>query len=142
VGVEVEEGLKEKEIPVVTSVRLDQDELEVEEELKFAVGVLLQEIQSIRDAACAQWINYKNNEIDLIVAAMTSNTSIRLVQKAEAEFDLVVKRPKKYPQTPVQSGLDLTCSASLITKALRPPTLISRSASILFNSPSRVSSII
>jgi hypothetical protein len=37
------------------------------------------------------------NDVDLIVAAMTTDMAIRLAQKAEAEFDLVVKRPKLYP---------------------------------------------
>jgi hypothetical protein len=88
----------EQELQAMNSVVFEQDEAEVEEELMFAVGLLLQELQTMRDAACAQWEKYKRNEvIDLIVAAMTTDTAIRLAQKAEAEFDLVVKRPKMCP---------------------------------------------
>jgi hypothetical protein len=47
--------------------------------------------------------------MDLVVAAMISDTAIRHVQKAEAEFHLVVKRPKKYPANthPVWTLLDV-----------------------------------
>ncbi|KAF1847641.1 uncharacterized protein K460DRAFT_281363 [Cucurbitaria berberidis CBS 394.84] len=91
------EGAEESKLPDVSNVVFEQDEAEMEEELKFAVGLLLQELQTMRDAACAQWEKYKNDEVDLIVAAMTTDMAIKLAQRAEAEFDLVVKRPKSYP---------------------------------------------
>lgn len=94
-----EEGASEEELLVVTSVVLEQDEAEVEEELKFAFGLLLRELGTMRVAACSQWRKYHAQQIDLIVAAMTTDAAIWLVQKAETEFDFVIQRSKKYPTT-------------------------------------------
>lgn len=91
-----QEGAEEANLPNVKNVVFEQDETEIEEELKFAVGLFLEELQTMSDAACAQWKKYENNEIDLVVAAMTTDTAIKLAQRPEIEFDLVVKRPKSY----------------------------------------------
>lgn len=91
-----EEGLSEEDLPVVIKVVLEQDESELEEELKFAVALLLQELQGLYDAACALWKKYNADEFDLIVASMIIDTAISLAQKAEADFDLSVTRLKRY----------------------------------------------
>jgi hypothetical protein len=44
-----------------------------------------------------KWHARAEDELDLIVASMTTNVTIKLAQRAESEFDLVVARPKSYP---------------------------------------------
>jgi hypothetical protein len=61
-----EEGVNEFDLPLVTSVILQQDETELEKDLKLAIGILLQKIGSIQDAACERWKRYKENKADLI----------------------------------------------------------------------------
>jgi hypothetical protein len=109
-----DEATDEIQLPVVTPVLLKQDENEIEEELKFAIGLLFDELHNIRTVACEQWKKYKDKQVDLIVAAMTTDTTVKLAQKAEAEFDLVVLRPKKYPTTtyPVWKLLDVIAKPS------------------------------
>ncbi|EFQ94903.1 hypothetical protein PTT_07275 [Pyrenophora teres f. teres 0-1] len=68
-----------------------------QEELKFAVTLFIQKLQNVIDVTCAQWVKYKYEKVDLIVPAMTTDLAIKLVQRGETEFDLVVKRPKNYP---------------------------------------------
>jgi hypothetical protein len=99
---------------VVTPVVLKHDEADLEEELKFAVGLLFEELHSLPSVACAQWSRYKLKETDLIVAAMTTDTAIKLAQKAEAEFELMVSRPKRIPEDtyPVWKLLDAIAGPS------------------------------
>ncbi|KAH7088848.1 hypothetical protein FB567DRAFT_578634 [Paraphoma chrysanthemicola] len=114
-----EEGIHEKDLPVVATVVLEQDDAELEDELKFATSTFVRDLRNIREIACDQWRLYKAGKVDLIVAAMTTDMTVRLVQKAEAEFDLVVKRPKQYPTTthPLWTLLELwTTSNSLNTQ--------------------------
>lgn len=92
-----QEQADESNLPQVGKVELEQDDSEKEEELWFAVGVFLQEPQTLREVACENWKKFHDGEIDLIAAAMVTDTAIKLAQKAEAEFDLVIERPKKYP---------------------------------------------
>lgn len=87
------EGVTEEDLPAVIKVVFEQDNADIEEELRFAIGIFLQELQSIRNTASVQWKKYKANEVDLIVAAMSTDIAIRLAQKAEADFDMAVQRP-------------------------------------------------
>ena len=52
----------------------------------------------MREVVCENWQKYRSGEVDLVVAAMTTDTAIKLAQGAEAKFDLLVTRPKKYSQ--------------------------------------------
>ncbi|KAF2251706.1 hypothetical protein BU26DRAFT_451587, partial [Trematosphaeria pertusa] len=84
-------------LPDVVHVLLEKDDEELEEELKLAVSVFLEGLQAMHGVACEQWKKYKSGEVDLIVAAMVTDAAIKLAQRAEAEFDLVVvHRPQKY----------------------------------------------
>ena len=60
---------------------------------------MLQEQQDMREVVCENWQKYRSGEVDLVVAAMTTDTAIKLAQGAEAKFDLSVTRTKKYSQT-------------------------------------------
>ena len=59
----------------------------------------------MREVVRDNWQKFKNGKVDLIVAAMTTDTAIKLAQNAEAKFDLLVTRPNKYPVTETRSGL-------------------------------------
>ncbi|KAF2123222.1 hypothetical protein BDV96DRAFT_593660 [Lophiotrema nucula] len=84
-------------LPEVAKVVLEQDETDLEEELRLAISLLLQELGNMGTVVRGNWQKYRNGDIDLIVAAMVTDTAIQLAQKAEAEFDLVVPRSTKYP---------------------------------------------
>jgi hypothetical protein len=103
-----DEAVDELQLPVVTPVVLKRDDADLEEELDFAVGLLFEELHSLRNVACAQWERYKLKDTDLIVAAITADTAIKLAQKVEAEFELLVSRPKQFPVStyPVWKLLD------------------------------------
>lgn len=53
----------------------------------------------MREVVRDNWQKCKSGKVDLIVAAMTTDTAIKLAQNTEAKFDLLVTRPKKYPVT-------------------------------------------
>ncbi|KAI2474818.1 hypothetical protein Ptr902_02335 [Pyrenophora tritici-repentis] len=115
------EGAEEAKLPDFgNKLALVQDESELEEELQFAVTLFIQELQNVTDIACAQWAKYKDEKVDLIVPAMTTDLAIKLVQRAETEFDLVVKRPKKYPTNifPLWRLLDVLIKPSIGEKPL------------------------
>jgi len=42
----------------------------------------------MREVVRDNWQKFKNGKVDLIVAAMTTDTAIKLAQNAEAKFDL------------------------------------------------------
>ncbi|KAF2645390.1 hypothetical protein P280DRAFT_441828 [Massarina eburnea CBS 473.64] len=91
------EDVDEESLPEVPNVMFEQDEEDEEEEFWCAVSLLLQEQEDMRDVVRDSWEEYKNGNIDLIVAAMVTDTAIKLAQKAEAQLDLTVSRPTKYP---------------------------------------------
>ncbi|KAF2821467.1 hypothetical protein CC86DRAFT_411156 [Ophiobolus disseminans] len=113
-----EEGLSEEDLPEVTKIVFEQNDAELEEELKFAIALFLQELQGLCDPACAQWKKYKAGEVGLIVASMATDLAIRLAQKAEADFDFSVTQPKRFPADtyPVWTLLDV------LTKPSQPAT--------------------
>jgi hypothetical protein len=86
-------GAEEAKLPEVTEVIVEQNQLELEEELKFAVSLFPRGMKNMIDVACAQWRKYKDGEIDLIVASMTTDVAIKSAQRVETEFDLAVDRP-------------------------------------------------
>ncbi|PVI05794.1 hypothetical protein DM02DRAFT_71331 [Periconia macrospinosa] len=92
-----EEDFSEENLPKVFEVELQQDEDDGDEEFWIALSLLLQEQQDMREIVRKSWSNYKDGTVDLIVAAMVTDTAIKLAQKSEAEFELLVTRPKQWP---------------------------------------------
>ncbi|KAF2658695.1 hypothetical protein K491DRAFT_766560 [Lophiostoma macrostomum CBS 122681] len=97
---------KEKGLPDVARVILQRSDEEVLEELKVAFGLLLQDNESMLQVVLETWAKYKTGETDYIVSAMVADTAIRLALNAEAEFDLIVTRPTKYPANDAEIGSD------------------------------------
>ncbi|KAF2868870.1 hypothetical protein BDV95DRAFT_596572 [Massariosphaeria phaeospora] len=118
------EEAEESSLPAVAEVVFQQDESEKEEEFWFAFGVFLQELQSLRDIASETWLKYKQGEVDLVVAAMVTDTAIKLAQRAEAEFDTVVERPnsglKMYLTRDMKGPKNI---AAIVPKDLRKDTV-------------------
>lgn len=51
-----------------------------EEENLFAILAYLQDVHSVRDAIKALWVRFRRNQVDLITAAVTSNTALELLR--------------------------------------------------------------
>ncbi|CAI6331853.1 unnamed protein product [Periconia digitata] len=92
-----EEDVSELTLPKVSKIELQQDEDNSDEEFWITLSLLLQEQQDLRKIVRESWSNYKDGKVDLTVAAMVTDTAIRLAQKSEAEFELRVTRPEKWP---------------------------------------------
>jgi hypothetical protein len=51
----------------------------------------------IRDIVQETLFEHRDGKTDSIKASLIANTAIDLVRHAEAEFDLALERPSKYP---------------------------------------------
>jgi hypothetical protein len=92
-----EEDITEDTLPEVSDVAFEEAEEDREDDFWVAVALMLQEQQDMREVVRENWQKYRSGKVDLVVAAMTTDTAIKLAQNAEAKFDLLVTRPKKYP---------------------------------------------
>jgi hypothetical protein len=90
-----EKDITEDTLPAVSDVVFENVEEDKEDDFWILVALMLQEHQDMRDVAREKWQQYKSGKIDLIVAAMTTHTAVKLVQNAEAKFDLLVTRPNR-----------------------------------------------
>ncbi|KAF1976076.1 hypothetical protein BU23DRAFT_631418 [Bimuria novae-zelandiae CBS 107.79] len=86
----------ETRLPPVASVQIEQSDSEAEEEFFFAFYSFLKGLHELQDVVQEAWFRWQNFNIDLIAAALLTNTVIDLVRHAESEFDLLLKRPSKY----------------------------------------------
>lgn len=84
-------------LPQITPVAVEQDETDLEAEFFFAIFTFICNLQELRDNVQEAWFKYKDGEIDLVQPSLIANTLVDLVRYAEAEFDLQLTRPKKYP---------------------------------------------
>ncbi|KAF2437331.1 hypothetical protein P171DRAFT_400010, partial [Karstenula rhodostoma CBS 690.94] len=92
-----EEALPEEDLAGAPTAELQQDQEDNEEDFWLALSLLLQEHEDMRKTVLETWNKYKDGKVDLIVAAMATDTAIKLAQKAEAQFELLVTRPTSYP---------------------------------------------
>jgi hypothetical protein len=92
-----EEDLTEDALPEVSDVAFEEAEEDREDDFWVAVALMLQEQQDMREVVRENWQKYRSGKVDLVVAAVTTDTAIKLAQNAEAKFDLLVTRPTKYP---------------------------------------------
>ncbi|KAF2441426.1 hypothetical protein P171DRAFT_434127 [Karstenula rhodostoma CBS 690.94] len=91
-----EADLVAKLTPVVLA-EIEQSEDELEEEFFFAIHLFLKGIHEIQDVVQEAWFKRQDFDMDPMNAALLANTAIDLVRRAEGEFDLLLKRPTKYP---------------------------------------------
>ncbi|KAF2829510.1 hypothetical protein CC86DRAFT_437299 [Ophiobolus disseminans] len=84
-------------LPPVNPVHIQQDEAEIEAEFFFAIQSFITNAHEIRDIVQETWFEYKDGKVTSIKASLIANTAIDLVRHAESGFDLLLKRPKKYP---------------------------------------------
>jgi len=84
-------------LPPVNSIEIEQSEAEIEAEFFFAIQSFVTNVHEIRDIVQETWFEHKDGKMDSIKASLIANTAIDLVRHAESEFDLLLKRPKKYP---------------------------------------------
>ena len=79
-----------------SDVIYEQDETEKEEEFRFASYCLIKDLNDMRQYLLGLWQRYQRKEIDLAVAAATTNMAVNLVRRAEREFATNAVWPKKY----------------------------------------------
>jgi hypothetical protein len=84
--------------------RLILDESELEAEFTFAIWTFLRELEAIKVMLQSTWLQYLRGNMELMQAGFVTNTAIDLVRRAEAEFDISLKRPSKYPATQYPIG--------------------------------------
>jgi hypothetical protein len=80
----------------ISDVIYQQDESEEEEEFRFASYCLIKDLNDLRQYLLQLWQRYRRKEIDLAVAAATTNMTVSLVRRAEKEFATTAAWPKKY----------------------------------------------
>jgi hypothetical protein len=82
--------------PPMPDVIYEQDDTENEEEFRFASYCLIKDLNDLRQYLLGLWQRYHWKEIDLAVAAATTNMAINLVRRAEREFAMTATWPKEY----------------------------------------------
>jgi hypothetical protein len=80
----------------ISDIIYEQDETETEEEFRFASYCLIKDLNDLRQYLLGLWQRYQGKEIDLAVAAATTNMTINLVRRAEREFATTAAWPKEY----------------------------------------------
>ena len=82
--------------PPMPDVIYEQDDTENEEEFRFASYCLIKDLNDLRQYLLGLWQRYQRKEIDLAVAAATTNMAMNLVRRAEREFARTAAWPKEY----------------------------------------------
>ncbi|CAN9135973.1 unnamed protein product [Alternaria sp. RS040] len=108
-----EEDIAEDTLSEFSGVKLEEVEEDKEDDFWVAVALMLQEQQDMREVVRENWEKYKSGEVDLVVAAMTTDTAIKLAQGAEAKFDLRTLR-----------AIELAQVMRIIAKAVKRPPLL------------------
>jgi hypothetical protein len=80
----------------ISGIIYEQDESEKEEEFRFASYCLIKDLNDLRQYLLRLWERYRRNEIDLAVAAATTNMTLSLVRRAEREFATTAAWPKEF----------------------------------------------
>jgi hypothetical protein len=82
--------------PPTPDIIYEQDDTENEEEFRFASYCLIKDLNDLRQYLLGLWQRYQRKEVDLAVAAATTNMAINLVRRAEREFARTATWPKEY----------------------------------------------
>lgn len=98
-----EEDPADELLPEVSKVEFEE-EGDSEDEFWVAVSLLLQEQLDMEEIVREHWQKYNASQVDLMVAAMVTDTALKLAQNAEAQFDFVIQRPAKYPASQFPLG--------------------------------------
>ncbi|RMZ68978.1 Ank-repeat mbp1 [Pyrenophora seminiperda CCB06] len=85
------------DLPDMPPAQVDMEEEEIENEFHFQILMLLNELHNILQIVVKLWGAYRDGNIDVVVPSLTTNIAIDMVRQAEADFDELVIRPKKYP---------------------------------------------
>jgi hypothetical protein len=80
----------------IPDVIYEQDDTENEEEFRFASYCLIKDLNDLRQYLLGLWQRYQRKEVDLAVAAATTNMAMDLVRRAEREFARTATWPKEY----------------------------------------------
>ena len=88
----------DKQAPAPEKVRyvVDTEEDDDGEEWFFALHCFFFDIHELRIFIALQWSMYKNGDIDLATAAVTTNTAYDLMRRAEEDFNKEMRIPKEY----------------------------------------------
>lgn len=70
----------------------------------FAIHAFVDDMQQVQKYINSIWRSYHGGKIDLVFASVVTNTAIDLVRQAERSFEVLLKRPKKYPVKEYPTG--------------------------------------
>jgi hypothetical protein len=87
----------EATLPPVVAAEIEQSDEEAEEKFSFAIHSFLKGIHEIQNIVQEAWFKRQDFTMDPMAAALLSDNSIDLVKRAEAELDLLLKRPTRFP---------------------------------------------
>ncbi|EDU40270.1 hypothetical protein PtrSN002B_001325 [Pyrenophora tritici-repentis] len=87
----------EDDLPDIPPVQVDIEEAEIEDEFHFQILMLLNELHNILQIVVKLWAAYRDGKIDVVVPSLATNIAIDMARQAEADFEELVIRPKKYP---------------------------------------------
>jgi len=76
--------------------KFEMEELDADNEWIFAMSCFFDDMDYLRHHLQSYWKDYADGEIDLTTVAVTTNTAIEMVKKAEEEF-MKLKKPKSFP---------------------------------------------
>ncbi|KAH9908419.1 hypothetical protein F4778DRAFT_795844 [Xylariomycetidae sp. FL2044] len=83
----------------ILPVSLAKNEEDTEYEFRFAIFSFMKELDRVRAVLRKVWSSYAGGVMELMCASLLTNTAIQLVRRAEHELDLMIQRPKKYPDS-------------------------------------------
>jgi hypothetical protein len=84
-------------IPAVNPGKIEENEEEKEADFFFTIHSFVTNVHEIRDIVQETWFEYKDGKTNSVKASLIVNTAIDLVRHVEAEFDIALERPNKYP---------------------------------------------
>ena len=90
--------------PEIPRVHIDFDDKETEAEFLFAVWSFMNDVFAVRLYVASTWQLYSIGQIELMQAASITNLAVDLVRRAEADFEVTLRRPLKYPAAKYPTG--------------------------------------
>lgn len=81
------------------SATIIPDEEQIEDEFWFAIYSFLMEMHKVLAIVRQYWQDFKDGEIDLVMASMGTRMAIDLIRRSEVELDVHITRPKRFPET-------------------------------------------
>ncbi|KAG9196034.1 hypothetical protein G6011_01155 [Alternaria panax] len=87
--------VREKQLPKIEPLPVEQDEDGLEEDFLFAIATFLKDISNVRTCITRERNGYARTGEGLRRTSVLFNTAVDLVRSAEHQFDQIFVRPKR-----------------------------------------------